>query len=86
MLKGHPTVSPPTEIIRTVAIAAAALTTPEAAAYLNVRPSTLEQWRWNGKGPSFSKLGRSVRYRRVDLDAFLDARVFSSTTEAQAAA
>ncbi|MBJ6751354.1 helix-turn-helix domain-containing protein [Geomonas anaerohicana] len=62
----------------------AALTTPEAAAYLKVKPATLEQWRWNGRGPRFAKIGRSVRYRMSDLDAFLDARVFGSTTEAQA--
>ncbi len=61
------------------------LRTPDAAAYLNVQPATLEQWRWNGKGPRFVKLGRAVRYRQADLDAFLEARVFANTTEAQAA-
>lgn len=61
------------------------LKTPEAAAYLNVQPATLEQWRWNGRGPKFVKIGRSVRYRQADLDAFLEERVFTSTTEAQAA-
>ncbi|EKE09755.1 MAG: hypothetical protein ACD_16C00113G0002 [uncultured bacterium] len=60
------------------------LKTPEAAAYLNVQPATLEQWRWNGRGPRFAKIGRSVRYRQADLDTFLEARVFASTTEAQA--
>lgn len=87
----RPTVSshtPPIEdnqIARAVAFAAAVLTTREAAAYLNVQPTTLEQWRWNGRGPNFVKLGRSVRYRQADLEAFLGARVFSSTTEAQMA-
>jgi len=61
------------------------LTTPEAAAYLNLQPTTLEQWRWNGKGPEFIKLGRCVRYRKTGLDAFMNARAFTSTTEAQAA-
>lgn len=74
-----PTVSPPTPAV------SHALRTPEAAAYLNVQPATLEQWRWNGRGPRFCKIGRSCRYRQSDLDAFLDERVFSSTTEAQAA-
>ena len=59
-------------------------TTQEAAQFLNVQPTTLEQWRWNGRGPRFCKIGRSCRYRLVDLEAFLEARVFSSTTEAQA--
>lgn len=62
-----------------------AMKTPEAATYLNVQPATLEQWRWNGRGPRFVKIGRSVRYRIADLEAFLDSRVFASTTEAQAA-
>lgn len=61
------------------------LTTPEAAKFLNLQPSTLEQWRWiGGRGPRFVKIGRSVRYRLADLEAFLEERTFSSTTEAQA--
>lgn len=60
------------------------LTTPEAARYLNFEVSTLEQWRWNGRGPRFVKIGRHVRYRLSDLDAFIEERVFTSTTEAQA--
>jgi excisionase family DNA binding protein len=63
----------------------AVLTTPEAASYLHIQPTTLEQWRWNGRGPRFIKMGRSVRYRIADLDAFTEARVFGSTTEAQTA-
>ena len=66
-----------------VALTAAALRTSEAAAYLGVQPATMEQWRWNGRGPRFAKIGRCVRYRRSDLDAFLEQRVFRSTTEAQ---
>lgn len=73
-LQDTPTATPP-----------ALLTTSEAAAYLNIQPATMEQHRWNGRGPSFVKIGRSVRYRQADLDTFLAERVFSSTTEAQAA-
>ncbi|MCX5870560.1 MAG: helix-turn-helix domain-containing protein [Deltaproteobacteria bacterium] len=62
------------------------LKTEEAAAFLQVKPATLEQWRWNGKGPKFIKLNRAVIYRKIDLDAFIEARVFGSTTEAQAGA
>jgi predicted site-specific integrase-resolvase len=60
------------------------LKTEEAAAFLQVKPATLEQWRWSGKGPRFIKLNRAVRYRKEDLVAFVEARVFGSTTEAQA--
>ncbi|MBU0664377.1 MAG: helix-turn-helix domain-containing protein [Proteobacteria bacterium] len=62
------------------------LKTEEAAAFLQVKPATLEQWRWSGKGPRFIKLNRAVRYRKEDLVAFIEARVFGSTTEAQAGA
>lgn len=47
------------------------LTTHQAAAYLGLSPNTLERWRWSGKGPSYRKLGRAVRYTREDLDAYL---------------
>jgi excisionase family DNA binding protein len=72
--------------IEAATISPPARRTPEAAAYLNVQPSTLEQWRWNGRGPRFCKIGRSVRYRQSDLDEFLNARVFSNTTEFSACA
>lgn len=90
MKKEHPPVLPPPaqsddQILKVIAVVAAALTTPEAAVYLNVKPATLEQWRWNGRGPRYCKIGRSCRYRIADLDAFLSARIFTSTTEAQAA-
>ncbi|WP_084312179.1 helix-turn-helix transcriptional regulator [Desulfobulbus elongatus] len=61
------------------------LTTPAAASYLGVKPATLEQWRWSGRGPLFVKLNRVCRYRKADLEAFLAARTFGSTTEAQTA-
>ncbi len=57
------------------------LTTPQAADYLGLAISTLNKWRCHGDGPKFIKLGRSVRYQRVDLDAFIAARRKSSTSE-----
>lgn len=90
MSNKHPTVSPPTtqthhqEMNRVIAFAAAILNTNEAATYLNVKPTTLEQWRWNGRGPLYVKIGRSVKYRLADLDTFVTERVFTSTTEEQA--
>ena len=60
------------------------LTTPQAAAYLGLRPATLEQWRWSGRGPRFIKLGRACRYRLSDLEQFIESRTFSSTAAAQA--
>jgi len=57
------------------------LTTPEAANLLGLKPETLEIWRWAGRGPNFYKLGRAVRYKQADLDAFIDAGYRLSTEE-----
>ena len=57
------------------------LKTPQAAQYLGLAVSTLNKWRCHGGGPEFIKLGRAVRYRRDDLDAFVEARRKSSTSE-----
>ena len=62
------------------------MTTIEAAAFLKMKPATLEQWRWRGCGPRFMKVGRSCRYRRADLESYLDGATYNSTTEAQATA
>lgn len=50
------------------------LNTREAAAYLGVRPNTLEVWRCKHKGPRYAKLGTRVLYDKADLDAFFAAR------------
>ena len=65
---------------------AALMTTVQAAELLQVRPATLEMMRWKGTGPKFVKVGRSCRYRIVDLESYLEVRTFGSTTEAQQAA
>ena len=41
------------------------------AARLGVSRSTLQSWRYSGRGPCWIKLGRWIRYRTVDVDAFL---------------
>jgi len=58
------------------------LNTEEAAKILKVKVATLEQWRWNGKGPRFLKLGRAVRYRQEDLAAFMEGNTCTSTAQA----
>ena len=57
------------------------LTTPPAAAYMGLKPSTLEAWRVRGGGPVFLKLGKAVRYRQSDLDRFLDEQSRRSTSQ-----
>jgi hypothetical protein len=48
-----------------------------AGVYLGGIPfRTLRQWRYLGQGPPYLKVGHRVRYRTVDLDAWLaDNRV-----------
>lgn len=45
----------------------------EAASYLGLSVKTLQARRAAHKAPAFLKIGRSVRYRVMDLDAFLAA-------------
>lgn len=48
--------------------------TPAAVAeYMGVPVQTLAQWRYLKKGPTFIKTGRLIRYRRKDVDAWLEA-------------
>jgi predicted DNA-binding transcriptional regulator AlpA len=69
------------DILPTVFHDPAPLLTPEAvAARLSVKAKTLERWRTTGEGPLFVRISRKVvRYRRQDVDAFIDARVVAST-------
>lgn len=50
-------------------------TPPEVAAYLVVPEKTLTQWRYLRTGPRWSKVGRHVRYRWVDVEKWLDDQV-----------
>ncbi len=61
------------------------LDTRDAARLLSKSASWLKQARCAGSGaaPPFIKIGRSVRYLRRDLDAFLASRKFTSTTSAR---
>jgi predicted DNA-binding transcriptional regulator AlpA len=43
-------------------------------AELGISPVTATKWRRQASGPPFIKIGRLVRYRRADLDAWLASR------------
>lgn len=63
---------------------ATALTPEEAAYVLGRSVATLARWRVTGEGPAFVRpKPRLVRYRLVDIEAFLGTPV-QSTTEADA--
>jgi hypothetical protein len=48
------------------------LTPAEVAAHYKIPVRTLHQWRYLGLGPRAAKIGRHLRYRRADLDAYFD--------------
>ena len=50
------------------------LTEKALADEIQVKPQTLAVWRTQGRGPAFVKLGRSVRYRRVDVEQFINSQ------------
>ena len=61
------------------------LTTPQAADYLGgIKPNTLEGQRVRGEGVRFVKIGRLVRYRVEDLDAYLEGQTRYSTSQIKA--
>lgn len=50
------------------------------AAQLSVSRSTLQSWRYAAKGPRFIKIGRLIRYRAADVDAYLRAQTRGALT------
>ena len=53
----------------------------EAAEYLTLSVQRLAKLRLEGDGPRFIKIGRSVVYRRADLDSWLRSRTRNSTSD-----
>lgn len=62
----------------------ALLTTAQAAKFLAVSAKSLERFRLLGTGPVYIKCGAGkkspVRYRQADLDAWIEANRFTSTS------
>lgn len=62
----------------------------QTAAFLGIKPNTLEIWRCRGRGPGFVKLGDTpqapVRYRLSVLTAWLERQSFACTSAYSAAA
>ena len=58
------------------------LTQRKAATLLRLSERTLERGRISGLGPKFVRIGRSIRYRLADIEAYIASRVVGSTSEA----
>lgn len=67
------------EIIRQSATLHDLLDDHAAAALLNISPGTLSVWRSTGRyALPFLKIGRKVRYRRADLEAWMEKRLHAN--------
>lgn len=51
------------------------LTVDDVADYLGVPRATLYAWRYQNAGPPALRVGRHLRYRRADLDAWVQTQL-----------
>lgn len=51
----------------------------ELGAKLGKSQAALAQWRYLGLGPKFIKIGRNIRYRSSDVEAWLDRQTMQRT-------
>lgn len=58
----------------------------ETASRLCLAEGTLANWRVQGKGPAFVRVGGKICYRDQDIDAFIEGGVCRSTSETVEAA
>ena len=49
----------------------------QAAQIIDVTDKCMQAWRCRGGGPAYLKIGRLVRYRKSDINAWLESRVRS---------
>ena len=47
------------------------MTPAELSAYLKVPERTLQQWRYQRRGPRYTKAGQHVRYAAADVENWL---------------
>lgn len=52
---------------------------PQVAAYMEVTNNRLTRLRSNGQGPAWFKIGKSVRYRWVDVHRFVEENLRVAT-------
>lgn len=54
----------------------------EAESVYGIPYKTLERWRREGKGPSYHKVGKSIKYKVAVFDAWMDSQQVSTHDEA----
>ena len=55
------------------------LTIEDVAKRWELKPATLDNWRWTGRGPRFLKVGDKIWYRPKDIESFEEQRTFQNT-------
>ena len=53
----------------------------ETAKLLSLSVKTLQRYRYNGGGPIYIKIGKSVRYKESDIEKYVSERIRYITTE-----
>lgn len=66
-----PSTAPPARLIESFGDY---LTVDELAEYLQLSRETIYHWRLEGTGPKATKLGKQLRYSRVNVEAWLKSR------------
>lgn len=56
------------------------MTVQELAQYLGVPAGTLYQWRYRREGPPGFRVGRHVRYRRSDVQEWIEQQLQHAVT------
>lgn len=51
------------------------LSSGEVAGMLGVTQRTVENWRGSGKGPAFFRMGSNIRYREIDVLAWVESNM-----------
>lgn len=57
------------------------LTSKELARRWSLSATTLKQWRWHGRGPKHTKVGKRVLYLLKDVVQFEEQNVRQSTSQ-----
>lgn len=57
------------------------LTTEEVAYMLSLSPGTIHNWRYRGVNLPFIKMGRVIRYRKEDVEEFIEDKKIKKKLE-----
>jgi excisionase family DNA binding protein len=52
-----------------------ALSLEQASDYIGVSEAAMRSWKRGGKGPAFFRAGKLLKFRKSDLDAWIEARL-----------